>query len=306
MTSGGQSLGSVSPLNPGFGSCRGGLKQGGLRRAYTPPDRHLGRRTLWRPAVGLQAVSRSSISRGVRPRARSFNDPWSEELDQERPVNNRSGVASMRAPLNWDSQLRLDYLDVQGIAAEVLFPNTVPPFYPSGVLTAPGPRSPREYELRFARSAGPQPVAIRFLQSVPHRRAGFAQVFLDDVDEAIAEVRWAKDGACVESRFPATTFSRWPTSTTRGTYRSGGVRRVDLPDPSPCCGADGIVLRGREGVAAGSLHRDSVLHRTCHISFDLFGCLRATSGTEVRHDRDRLGVRIGPRSGEDGHDGCAP
>ena len=76
------------------------------------------------------------------PWARSFKDPWSEELDQERPLNNRSGVASMGAPLNWDSQLRLDYLDAQGIAAEVLFPNTVPPFYPSGVLTAPGPRSP--------------------------------------------------------------------------------------------------------------------------------------------------------------------
>jgi predicted TIM-barrel fold metal-dependent hydrolase len=127
------------------------------------------------------------------PWARSFKDPWSEELDQERPVNNRSGVASMGAPLNWDSQLRLDYLDAQGIAAEVLFPNTVPPFYPSGVLTAPGPRSPGEYELRFAGLRAHNRWLADFCNQAPDRRAGFAQIFLDDVDDAIAEVRWAKE-----------------------------------------------------------------------------------------------------------------
>ena len=127
------------------------------------------------------------------PWARSFKDPWSEELDQERPLNNRSGVASMGAPLNWDSQLRLDYLDAQGIAAEVLFPNTVPPFYPSGVLTAPGPRSPREYELRFAGLRAHNRWLADFCDQAPDRRAGFAQIFLDDVDDAIAEVRWAKE-----------------------------------------------------------------------------------------------------------------
>src|SRR3974390_543102 len=69
--------------------------------------------------------------------AEGFHDAWAEELDQERPVNNRAGVASAAAPLNWDSRLRNEYIDGQGIAAEVLFPNTPPPFYPSGVLTSP-------------------------------------------------------------------------------------------------------------------------------------------------------------------------
>ena len=100
----------------------------------------------------------------------------------------------MGAPLNWDSQLRLDdYLDAQGIAAEVLFPNTVPPFYPSVVLTAPGPRSPREYELRFAGLQAHNRWLADFCRQAPDRRAAFAQIFLDDVDDAIAEVRWAKE-----------------------------------------------------------------------------------------------------------------
>jgi len=77
--------------------------------------------------------------------ANGFHDAWAEGTDQDRDANHRVGVASMMAPLNWDARMRLEYLDSQGIAAEVLFPNTAPPFYPSGALTAAGPRSPEEY-----------------------------------------------------------------------------------------------------------------------------------------------------------------
>ncbi len=126
------------------------------------------------------------------PWANNFHDAWAEELDQDRPVNNRSGVASAATPLNWDSQLRLDYVDSQGIAAEVLFPNTPPPFYPSGVLTSPGPRSREEYELRFAGLRAHNRWLADFCSEAPERRAGFAQVFLDDIDDAVAEVRRAK------------------------------------------------------------------------------------------------------------------
>lgn len=125
--------------------------------------------------------------------APGFNDAWASELSQDRPVNNRLGVASMAAPLNWDSELRNDYLDGQGIAAEVLFPNTAPPFYPSGVLTAPGPRTRQEYELRFAGLQAHNRWLVDFCSQAPERRAGFAQIFLEDLDDAIAEVRWAKE-----------------------------------------------------------------------------------------------------------------
>ncbi len=48
---------------------------------------------------------------------------------------------------NWDSDRRLRELDADGIVAEVLFPNTVPPFFPSGSLVAMPP-TPEDYELR--------------------------------------------------------------------------------------------------------------------------------------------------------------
>jgi predicted TIM-barrel fold metal-dependent hydrolase len=125
--------------------------------------------------------------------ANAFHDAWAEETDQDRPANHRVGVASMQAPLNWDAAMRLEYLDSQGIAAEVLFPNTAPPFYPSGALTAPGPRNAEEYELRSAGLRAHNRWLADFCSEAPQRWAGFAQIFLDDIDDAIAEVQWAKD-----------------------------------------------------------------------------------------------------------------
>jgi predicted TIM-barrel fold metal-dependent hydrolase len=125
--------------------------------------------------------------------ADDFHDAWADETDQDRDANHRMGIASMAAPLNWDAPMRLEYLDDQGIAAEVLFPNTAPPFYPSGALTAPGPRTREEYELRFAGVRAHNRWLADFCSEAPDRWAGFAQVFLDDVDAAIAEVRRAKE-----------------------------------------------------------------------------------------------------------------
>lgn len=125
--------------------------------------------------------------------ASAFHDAWAEDTDQDRPANHRVGVASAQAPLNWDAAMRLEYLDSQGIAAEVLFPNTAPPFYPSGALTAPGPRNAEEYELRSAGLRAHNRWLADFCSEAPQRWAGFAQIFLDNIDDAIVEVRAAKD-----------------------------------------------------------------------------------------------------------------
>jgi predicted TIM-barrel fold metal-dependent hydrolase len=125
--------------------------------------------------------------------ALGFHDVWAENSDQGRDPNHRIGVASAAAPVNWDAGQRLTLLDSQGITAEVLFPNTAPPFYPSGAITAPGPRSAEEYELRGAGIRAHNRWLADFCRLAPDRWAGFAQIFLDDIDAAIAEVRWAKE-----------------------------------------------------------------------------------------------------------------
>ena len=59
--------------------------------------------------------------------AADYADAWSE-VDQQPDGERRIGVASGTDPVNWDSDLRQSALEEQGIAAEMLFPNTTPPF----------------------------------------------------------------------------------------------------------------------------------------------------------------------------------
>ena len=93
---------------------------------------------------------------------------------------------------NWESAARLRELEDDGVVAEVLFPNTIPPFFPSGNLLA-CPPADDEYELRWAGLKAHNRWLVDFCADTPGRRAGMAQVFLNDVDAAVAEVEWGAE-----------------------------------------------------------------------------------------------------------------
>jgi len=127
--------------------------------------------------------------------AATFHDPWADfdqELSDTDDVFLRIGVSSASSPYNWESEERVTILEEQGIVAEVLFPNTVSPFYPSGAVTAPAPL-PHDYRQQWAGMQAHNRWLVDFCNKAPGRRAGLAQVFLSNLDDAIAEVRWAKE-----------------------------------------------------------------------------------------------------------------
>jgi predicted TIM-barrel fold metal-dependent hydrolase len=93
---------------------------------------------------------------------------------------------------NWDDERRVAEQEADGIVAEVVFPNTVPPFFPTGALVARPPR-PDELELRLAGIRAHNRWLVEFCGRFPERRAGIAQIFLNDVTEAIADVHFAAD-----------------------------------------------------------------------------------------------------------------
>src|SRR3954452_13888195 len=76
---------------------------------------------------------------------------WHEEFDAwaAQFTNPFSDLDEIYADRNWNSSLRLRHLEEDGIVAEVLFPNTVPPFYPT-IGTVAGPPSKADYERRWA------------------------------------------------------------------------------------------------------------------------------------------------------------
>ena len=116
------------------------------------------------------------------------------------------GVASTLDPVNWEGSKRTEMLEEQGISAEVLFPNTVPPFYPSGAISAPGPRSEEEYARRLAGIKAHNRWVADFCGELPGRRAGIAQVFLNNVEDAVEEVRWGKEHGLMGVLLPADHF----------------------------------------------------------------------------------------------------
>jgi predicted TIM-barrel fold metal-dependent hydrolase len=90
---------------------------------------------------------------------------------------------------NWDSSRRWSDEEADGVVAEVIFPNTIPPFFPSFVLFAPPPTM-EDYPRRLAGIRAHNRWLADFVADAPERRAGIGQIFLNDIDDAIADVRW--------------------------------------------------------------------------------------------------------------------
>jgi predicted TIM-barrel fold metal-dependent hydrolase len=101
--------------------------------------------------------------------------------------------ADLRAPIayrSWDSARRLAEHEADGVVAEVLFPNTVPPFFEEGNLVALPP-STADYERRWAGVQAHNRWLADFCAAAPGRRAGVVQVFANRLDDALAEISWA-------------------------------------------------------------------------------------------------------------------
>jgi len=107
-------------------------------------------------------------------------------------VNPFSDLLASTAYRNWDSEARLAETESQGVVAEGLFPNTIPPFFPQSNLTALEPTAD-DYEKRWAGLQAHNRWLADFCAAAPGRRAGCAQVFLNDLDDTLAEVQWATD-----------------------------------------------------------------------------------------------------------------
>jgi predicted TIM-barrel fold metal-dependent hydrolase len=113
-------------------------------------------------------------------------DAWADGF-----VNPFADLLAPTAYRNWDSDRRLAETESQGLVAEVLFPNTVPPFFAQGNLTALEPNA-ADYESRWAGVQAHNRWLADFCAAAPGRRAGCAQVFLNDLDDTLAEIHWAK------------------------------------------------------------------------------------------------------------------
>lgn len=128
--------------------------------------------------------------------ASAYSNPWdfvesrvSREGFELETEDVLTGAASWHSKLNWDSERRIKDMDADGVAAEVVFPNTAPPFMPGSVLAGREPDTRAEYQRRWAGLQAHNRWLADFCADSPGRRAGIAQVMLWDIDDAVTEVR---------------------------------------------------------------------------------------------------------------------
>lgn len=129
---------------------------------------------------------------GYRP---YLDAEWLDEFDAWAAAYSSpyDDLVTATADRNWDSDLRLSMLEADGISAEVIFPNTIPPFFNTiqGFATLPWTRD--EFERRRAGAQAHNRWLVDFCSQAPEQRRGLAQIFPNDVDLAIADARAAKE-----------------------------------------------------------------------------------------------------------------
>ena len=147
-------------------------------------------------APNYTIISADTHAGGSHEQYREFLDPaWREAFDEWRGRYKNPWKDLRNTDLrvrNWDDDRRDADELADGVVGEVLFPNTVPPFFPAFVLFA-GPPKPEDYERRRAGIHAHNRWLADFCGRRPERRAGIGQVFLNDVDDAIADATWIKE-----------------------------------------------------------------------------------------------------------------
>jgi predicted TIM-barrel fold metal-dependent hydrolase len=129
---------------------------------------------------------------GSHAQYREYLDPaYRDAFDEWRggyrnPSPGHYGVKKLR---NWDLEVRTRDQNSQGVVGEVVYPNTVPPFFSKSIVTAQPPR-PEHYEKALAGIRAHNRWLKDFCAEDPVRRAGVGLILPNDIDEAIKDVQW--------------------------------------------------------------------------------------------------------------------
>lgn len=94
---------------------------------------------------------------------------------------------------NYSTERRLGEQHADGVIAEVVFPNTQPPFAPAAATQFEAPPYSDDFERRWAGLRAHNRWLLDFVNEAPAQRAGIAQIFLGDVEGSVAEIEWAAE-----------------------------------------------------------------------------------------------------------------
>jgi len=129
---------------------------------------------------------------GSHAQYRDYLDPkYRDQFDEWRGgyKNPSQEHYAERKKRNWDLDIRTKDQNSQGVVGEVVFPNTVPPFFNKSIVTAQPP-SPEEYKLCLEGIRAHNRWLKDFCAEDPDRRAGVGLILPNDIDEAVKDIEF--------------------------------------------------------------------------------------------------------------------
>ena len=116
------------------------------------------------------------------PQYRGAFDEW--RASYKNPSKKHLGKKKVK---NWDTAVRRADLEGDGVIAEVIFPNTVPPFYGKAFHVS-APPTAEQYRRWRAGTRAHNRWMSEFCQEEPERRAGIGLIHLNELDDAMLDV----------------------------------------------------------------------------------------------------------------------
>ena len=267
--------------------------------------------------LDYKAVPRAGVPRRVRRvgRRRSTSRGPSTTRSSPTPTTSASASVRRRSCRRTTGTARSDSSTSTTRASRrrSCSPTPCRPSTPSGVISAWAPRNAEEYRLRQPGVQAHNRWLVDFCAEAPGRRAGLAQVFLNDVDDAIAEVRWAKEHGLKGVLIPSDHMSQL-VNLYEPAPRSvlGGVRGArDAGAPPRDRGRAAGASRGA-GAAAASAGTRRIMFFQRGLSQLISVACSSASPTSLRVHRDqpawmprelvppRRRVRMGRQEGQRG------
>lgn len=129
----------------------------------------------------------------LEPELHDDFDAWADDRSHQ-----WSDLQGPDADRNWNSRRRRADLEADGIVAEVVFPNTSPPFCPDPHLVGTLPANQGDYRRRWAGLQAHNRWLVDFCEEAAGFRRGLIQVLPNVIQDAEAEIKWAieQPGIC--------------------------------------------------------------------------------------------------------------
>lgn len=137
-------------------------------------------------------ITADSHAGGSHAQYREYLDPeYRDRFDKWRGSGgkrDKKHFPSKKKLRNWDYDVRTEDQDGQGVVGEVIYPNTVPPFWAKPLVMPPSAIRPEDFELYHAGIKAHNRWLKDFCDEDSKRRAGIGVILPNDLDQAVKDI----------------------------------------------------------------------------------------------------------------------